>query len=109
MWTKALHEREWQPPVGDSSVVAGRRLEKIIEKLCQEKNDSVVLVTHGGIITDFLRNVFPLNTLCQFISDFETTLDKNIKECSITVVEAEPTLSTLRLKQLAYVGHLYDT
>lgn len=108
MWIKALHEREWQPPVGDSSVTTGRRLENMIKKLRQEKDDNVVLAAHGGIITDFLRNVFPLETLCRFVSDFETTLDKNIKECSITLVEAGPNHPILQIKQLGYTGHLRD-
>jgi len=35
--------------------------------------------------------------LNQFISNFESTLDENIKECSITIVEANPNNPKLKL------------
>jgi broad specificity phosphatase PhoE len=108
MWTKASQERDWQPPVGDSSVSTGKRLEKVISDMLSNKDEHVVLVTHGGITTDFLRNAFKSKDLNQFISDFESTLDENIKECSITIVEADPNNLKLKLIELANIDHLYQ-
>lgn len=108
MWTKASQDRHWQPPVGDSSVSAGKRLEKVISDMLSNEDEHVVLVTHGGIITDFLRNAFVNEELNQFISDFESTLDENIKECSITIVEADPNNPKLKLVELACIDHLNE-
>lgn len=107
MWIRSNKDRHWQPPVGDSSLNSGRRLEKAIQDF-SEKNDNshTVLVTHGGIITDFLRNAFDNNVLGNFITDFQSTLDNNIKECSITIVEADINNSNLKLIQLANRQHL---
>jgi len=108
MWNKSNMDRDWQPPVGDSSRKSGERLKQAIFKLIKNTNNDshIILVTHGGITTDFLRNVFDINELNKFISDFETTLDNNIKECSITTLEVDEKLSSIKLLDLAYINHL---
>jgi len=106
MWNTSSLERNWQPPVGDSSIHSGQRLEKIIHDLMNEKDEHIVLVTHGGITTDFLRNVFTDDQLNHFIKEFDLTLDENIQECSVTIVEADGEKQTLTLKKLASTDHL---
>lgn len=106
MWVKSSQDRAWQPPVGDSSVSAGKRLEQVISDIHSIEDEHIVLVTHGGITTDFLRNAFRSEELNRFISDFESTLDENIKECSITIVEAGLNNPKLKLVELAYIDHL---
>ncbi len=108
MWVKASQNRIWQPPVGDSSLNAGKRLEKVISDMLSNEDKHVVLVTHGGITTDFLRSAFRIEKLNQFISDFESTLDENIKECSITIVEGDPNNPKLKLVELACIDHLNE-
>jgi len=107
MWKKASKKRNWQPPLGDSSLNSGRRLEKVVTDLLTSTDEHIVLVTHGGIITDFLRNVFTKNELNRFIQNFESTLDVNIKECSLTILEVDPTSNIFNLKELASVEHLH--
>lgn len=108
MWAQASMNREWQPPVGDSSQNSGRRLEKLISDLLKTEDENIVLVTHGGSITDFLRNIFDNRELSEFFPDFESSLDKNIKECSITIVESHENDPKLKLVELAYTGHLRE-
>jgi broad specificity phosphatase PhoE len=108
LWNKTSQTRDWQPPVGDSSVNAGQRLAKIMSNMLDDEHEHVVLVTHGGVTADFLRNTFKSEVLNQFIADFESTLDRNIKECSITIVEADPNNPKLKLIELAYIDHLNE-
>ncbi|MEO8581423.1 MAG: histidine phosphatase family protein [Patescibacteria group bacterium] len=96
-WRRGSHDREWQPPTGDSSLRSGERLEKIIREYLQSEHEHIVLVTHGGITTDFLRN-----------QDFDVTLDVNIKECSITIIEADLSVGKTRLIALASIDHLKE-
>ncbi len=57
MWEKGSSDRDWNPPVGDSSRSAGARLQKVIESQSDDKQH-IVLITHGGIIADFVLNIF---------------------------------------------------
>ncbi len=106
MWVKSNKEREWKPPVGDSSYDAGKRMEQLIEELLEDEHDHIALITHGGIITDFLRNAFATEDLEKFIPDFESTLDDNIGACSITIVEKYSDKPNLKLVDLAHTDHL---
>lgn len=89
MWLKSSKERKWQPPVGDSSYNAGERLMKVILDPKYREMDNLVFVTHGGIITDFLRNIFSTDYLDKFVSNFEDNFEDSVKECSITTIESK--------------------
>ena len=104
MWIRSSQNRNWQPPVGDSSYNCGKRLQKLIENLMSEFDTHIVLVTHGGIISDFLRNTFQPEELNQFIPNFVTPLDDNIKETSITTLVRKDDKYILR--KLGDVTHL---
>ncbi len=106
MWNRTTKDRDWEPPIGDSSRKAGKRLESIVENSLKFNDEHIVLVTHGGIITDFLRNVFSAEELNRHINDFESKLEDNIKECSITTLEIDLNNSTLKLNSLAKIDHL---
>lgn len=106
MWNRAAKERDWKPPVGDSSRKAGERLESMVKNSLKLNDEHIVLVTHGGIITDFLRNVFSAEELNRHINDFESKLEDNIKECSITILGTNSNDPTLKLISLAKIDHL---
>ena len=106
MWIKSSRQRDWQPDVGDSSFCSGKRLEKLICNLSQQPDQHIALVTHGGIIADFLRNVFTINELGQFVGNLGFELYDSIKECSITLVEADPTQQQFKLIKFADTSHL---
>jgi broad specificity phosphatase PhoE len=107
-WLHANQDRYWKPPIGDSSYQAGSRLESIINNLSKDNVGDVVLVTHGGIITDFLRNVLPGDKLEQLKPGFLHKLDEVIVECSITTVETKPVTSDLNVTVIASTTHLVD-
>lgn len=101
-WHWGSAHREEQPKTGDSSRQAGERLEEAITKYKKAKH--LVLVCHGGIISDFLRNTFSEELLETHLPDFAHLLGESIKVCSITIVEK--TSNNYELKVLASLIHL---
>src|SRR2546429_672762 len=82
MWEYATHHRDWQPPIGDSSRQAGERLEGLLRALAGAYPDArLVLVMHGGIIGDLVRNLFSDEEVRRYTSDIST-----VAHCSITPV-----------------------
>lgn len=99
MWTVATHDREYQPPVGDSSKAAGERLEKVVEELRHSTEPQhIALVTHGGVIADFLRNIFGDESLQELVREYTNGAGYHIGECSVTIIsfkEKQPVLELL--------------
>lgn len=85
-WDKTTLDRNYSPNGRDSSISSGRRLESLIEDV--DSPDKIVLiVAHGGVISDFLRNHFP-DDLLPFQTDTKTGIKyQEILECSISIVE----------------------
>lgn len=109
MWKKASKKRDWQPPVGDSSFQSGKRLESLIDSLDSHPAKHIVLVTHGGIIADFLRNLFDDSHLDFHLPGFSSSWDDNIiKECSITILEKKGLERKFKLIKLADADHLNE-
>lgn len=95
-WRKASIDRSFQPPIGDSSLHAGERLAEEITEIEKEEIQSILLVTHGGIITDFLRNIIGDEyLLSHFFHTIENLRDTEIPECSITQIETNGNEYTL--------------
>lgn len=88
MWDRCTSDPDYLPPVGDSSKQAGERLASFIKELTNvELPDSyIVIVTHGGLITDFLVNTFPEHELNIWHPDFISMQSQLIPECSITTL-----------------------
>ncbi len=88
-WERCSQERDYQPPVGDSSWAAGRRLEEFVANCYQQSSrDTVVAATHGGVLADFLRNVFAPVELDRVQPEFcqQPYSGAVIPECSVTTV-----------------------
>lgn len=105
MWVRATRERDWVPPVGDSSRAAGARLQRVVENHA-EPHEHIALVSHGGVIADFARNVFSDEVLNQAYPEFTTKSDTVVFECSLTIVEYRPDQSGYRLRLLGSTTHL---
>ncbi|WP_274362562.1 histidine phosphatase family protein [Paenibacillus thermotolerans] len=87
MWDRCTRDRDYIPPVGDSARGAGERLTACLKELAEgHRGECVVIVTHGGLITDFLVNVIPEEELNVFYPDFLKEQSRLIHECSITKV-----------------------
>lgn len=104
-WERSSNNRTFIPTSGDSSQKAGERLEQVIRKAIKQDHENIVLVAHGGIITDFLRNAFEEHQLEALYKDFSKLRDIAIKECSITILSVKD--GKYHLKKIADIEHLY--
>jgi len=105
MWNRSTVDRDWIPPVGDSSRDAGNRIHKIISS--SDYSDlNLVLVTHGGIIGDFLRNIFDEKLLKSVVPSLTDSLEGTINEASITTVYFDPISKEYKLININFIDHL---
>jgi broad specificity phosphatase PhoE len=89
MWERSSRERDWQPPVGDSSRAAGQRLEQFIQAQQKQHPQATILaVTHGGVLADFLLNVFTLAEVAAVNRAFVAApySGEVMRECALTAV-----------------------
>ncbi|WP_260845712.1 histidine phosphatase family protein [Paenibacillus sp. Y412MC10] len=87
MWDRCTNDRDYVPPVGDSARQAGDRLSSLLsEQALQHPGQHLALITHGGLITDFLLNAFPENELNRWHPSFVSKQSELVPECSITTV-----------------------
>lgn len=104
IWRNSSIVRDWIPPVGDSSYQAGNRLEKVITDQPSQVQQ-LILVCHGGIITDFLRNIASDEYLIDsYFQTFENLRDTQVPNCSITTIEKKE--SDFKIKKLFSTSHL---
>jgi broad specificity phosphatase PhoE len=99
VWERCCREREFQPVGGDSSRVAGDRLEAFVRAVASGVSVGEVLaVCHGGLIADFLLNVFSPAELELVSSPFviDPYSAEVMRECSVTTVEVEGDQFSLR-------------
>ncbi|WP_458122033.1 histidine phosphatase family protein [Paenibacillus sp. Z6-24] len=101
-------DREYIPPVGDSACQAGERLNSVLSELAAEHpaGSTVVIVTHGGLITDFLVGVLSESQLGRWHPRFITEQSTLIPECSITELLYDR--EHYQLTSLASVEHLTE-
>lgn len=106
MWERCNRERAYIPPVGVSAQQAGERLAAFIHaRYQQHPHDELVAVAHGGVIADFLLNVFPAEQLAQVNPAFvdQPYQSSVMSECSITVVRFDG--ERYALEALGSVAH----
>jgi len=105
MWNKSTVDRDWVPPVGDSSRNAGERISRVINSP-KYSDLNLVLVTHGGVIRDFLRNVFQEQLLDSVIPSFSSSLEDMIDEASVTTILMNQDKKVYELVALNFTDHL---
>lgn len=103
-WDKTSKDRNYQPIHGDSAYNAGRRFENLLlESENKYKDKEILIVTHGGVIGDFLQNNF---------NNLELTISSNgvkfvkIFECSLTYLSKEN--DKFNLKKVGDISHLSE-
>jgi broad specificity phosphatase PhoE len=105
-WHHASLDRDWSSSIGSSSRATGQKVDAIITENNKLNIESLLLVTHGGTITDFLRNHFSDEKL---IADFFATelqlIETAIPECAISIVEYDG--SRFTLPSIASTKHLF--
>jgi broad specificity phosphatase PhoE len=102
MWERCSRERDFVPALGCSSVEAARRLARFVSQLAV---GPVAAVTHGGVLADYLRNVFAVEELESVSAAFARGPydGRVVRECSITTVRAG---ARLELVSIAAADHL---
>ncbi|MCU6792291.1 histidine phosphatase family protein [Paenibacillus sp. WQ 127069] len=105
MWERCVQDRDFSPPAGDSARKAGERLALcLLELSVEHSQDSIIVVTHGGLITDFLVNVITEEELRKRHPNFLAEQSYLISECSITKVSCQDGI--FKLDGFATVDHL---
>ncbi|MEC0225665.1 histidine phosphatase family protein [Paenibacillus alba] len=106
MWNRCTKERDFSPPSGDSARRAGERLSScLLEISVQYPKESTVIVTHGGLITDFLLNEFSQEELNNKHPNFIIEQSNLVPECSITKIRFGA--EGLKLVDFASIAHLH--
>lgn len=102
-WTKATQERSYTPKWGDSSKSTGKRIHNLVKDFDLDKPQHIVLVSHGGSIVDFLRNIFDDEAIVQLEKQYPEGVDYQMLNCSINTVkfEKEP-----KIELLNFIDHL---
>lgn len=98
----SVYKRDYILPTGQSSIIAGRRIEELINELLKLNLKKIVLISHGGVIGDYLRNVFSDKVIQSLSESFLKKLQ--VDSCSITIVEYENGI--FAFKKLDSVSHL---
>lgn len=109
MWERSTRDPDYLPPVGDSAKLAGSRLASALVELAgtHSPGSSIVIVTHGGIITDFLVQMIPEHQLQVWHPHFVAVQSDLVPECSITkLVYAD---GRFQMVDFASVAHLHDS
>lgn len=88
-------------PNGETSIKAGKRFEKFI-KPCYKTDKKIVVVSHTGIIADFLRNNFNDNLLKNMSPYFSNYYA--VEYCSLTEIEIKDNIK--KLIKLGSTEHL---
>lgn len=104
-WQKTDLDRDYRPSHGYSSKEAGRRLELFIQDSLKDanSNDAFLIVTHGGIIGDLLRNIFSEKDLPLVINEASKAKYLEILECSITIIKKD---KDFVLEKIGDISHL---
>jgi 2,3-bisphosphoglycerate-dependent phosphoglycerate mutase/probable phosphoglycerate mutase len=103
-WVKSTNDRSYLPKYGDSSINTGLRIEELVKNL-DPINSHVLLVTHGGAILDYLRNVFGDKKISRLRKKYTEGNDFVMLNCSINrvIISENPVLELLN-----YSDHLEE-
>lgn len=99
--SKSTYERTFVLPNGKTSIKAGEKFESLIKKYYKGKKD-IAIISHSGVIVDFLRNNFKASLLRKMSLYF--TRFYSVKNCSITEIEVINSIK--KLIKLDFVAHL---
>ncbi|WP_201002349.1 histidine phosphatase family protein [Paenibacillus glycanilyticus] len=106
MWERCTFDPEYIPAIGDTSKKAGERLGLLLSELAETQpfQSNILIVTHGGLITDFLVHSFPIHELQVWHPDFIAVQSQLIPECSVTKLSWEQ--GKFQIVDFASVEHL---
>lgn len=102
-WVQSTQDRALVPKWGDSSYATGNRIHTLVKSFEPDVPQHIVLVSHGGAIVDFLRNVFTDEAVAQLKRQYSEGEDYQMLNCAINTVvfKQKPVIELLN-----FVGHL---
>lgn len=104
-WRKTQIDRNYKPIHGESSLETGKRFKSVLDELSHKHdNKNIAVISHGGAIGEFLRNIFSEDLLTFSIDEESDSKYVAISECSITLVTNEN--DSFRLVRLNDTTHL---
>jgi len=103
---KTTNDRDYIPKYGNSSRSTGRKISQLVGKITTNNDEHIVLVTHGGAIVDYLRNLFGDEELVSLVKEYDEGEDYEMLNCAINMVKISDK-STLEL--LNFVDHLTES
>ncbi|PWV92493.1 putative phosphoglycerate mutase [Paenibacillus cellulosilyticus] len=108
MWEQCTRDPSYIPPAGDSARQAGERFAAALLEIgdAAPHGSSVVIVTHGGVLTDFLVHYFDEMELNRWHPEFVAVQSTLVPECSITQITYDD--GQFRIERFASVEHLND-
>ncbi|OGV92574.1 hypothetical protein A3B57_00670 [Microgenomates group bacterium RIFCSPLOWO2_01_FULL_47_10] len=83
----STNDRDYVLPNGQSSYTSGLRLEYFMTYVANIVSNGAIIVTHQGIISDYLRNKFSDVEIERICPLFNETREDTIANCSITQVD----------------------
>lgn len=95
-WVKATKERDYLPKYGDSSRQTGKRIQDLLAQSA-ENDEHIVLVSHGGAILDYLRNICGDEAVESLRKTYDAGEDYTMANCAITTVALNPEPELLSL------------
>lgn len=106
MWDRCTRDPDYIPPIGDSARQASDRMSALLSELGKEypSGSNIVIVTHGGLITDYLVNTYTHHELNRFHPNFIAEQSNLVPECSITKLLHKH--DKFSIDCFASVGHL---
>jgi len=104
-WIKATNNREYVPQFGDSSLATGQKIQTLVNEIAT-KDEYIVLVTHGGAILDYLRNLFGDEKVSVLKTTYDEGVDYQMMNCAINKVVLSESPS---LELLNFIDHLTNT
>lgn len=87
--TLSTKNRDYVLPNGESSYTSGLRLEYFITYVANIVDNGAIIVTHQGIISDYLRNRYSADQLDNKFHLFTTQREDSISNCSITRIDVK--------------------
>jgi len=100
---KSSSDRSYILPNGNTSISCGKRFKKIINELMKKWYINSLIVSHGGIIADFLRNEFG----DEYLNSMDVSFGKYkiVRSCSITTISIDVHTKRITLLKLNSVSH----
>ncbi len=101
---KSTFDRSYILPNGNTSINCGKLFKTVVDEIMQKKYSHSLIVSHGGIIADFLRNEFGdeyLDTLSRTFAKYRI-----VRTCSITTISVDENTGKIKLLELNGLHHL---